>query len=69
MEQLGLEYRALARHLQGQISRSETVKQLNRDIRRYAKRQLTYWKRNRDIRWMDLGRADSILRTVARCLH
>lgn len=51
MEQLGLEYRALARYLQGKISRVHMIDELDCDIRQYAKRQLTYWKRNKQIRW------------------
>lgn len=51
MEQLGLEYRYLARFLQGQISKEQMLKELEREIRRYAKRQLTYWRRNEEIRW------------------
>lgn len=52
MEELGLEYRALARFLQGKTTRTEVEAELFRDIRRYAKRQITYWKRNKDIRWL-----------------
>ena len=51
MEELGLEYRSLARLLQGAITRAQMIEELNRAIRKYAKRQITYWKRNKDIRW------------------
>ena len=51
MEQLGLEYRALSHLLQGKTTREEMFESLYRDIRRYAKRQLVYWKRNAEIRW------------------
>jgi len=52
MEELGLEYRSLGRLLQNKITRSEFDDELLRDIRRYAKRQLAYWKRNTDIKWI-----------------
>jgi len=51
MEELGLEYRSLARYLQGQITKEEMTAELNRDIRRYAKKQLAYWRRNPVIEW------------------
>ena len=51
MEALGLEYRSLARFLQKRISKEEMIEELQRDIRRYAKKQLAYWKRNSDIKW------------------
>ncbi len=53
MEALGLEYRSLARLLQGKITRRQMMEELNRAIRKYAKRQITYWKRNKDIKWFN----------------
>ncbi len=52
MAELGLEYRSLARFLQKHISRDELERQLRNAIWRYAKRQMTYWRRNRDIVWL-----------------
>jgi tRNA dimethylallyltransferase len=51
MESIGLEYRYLARLLQNKITRTEFNEQLFREIRNYAKRQVTYWKRNKEIQW------------------
>ena len=51
MEELGLEYRSLARFLQKKITKQEMIEELTRDIRRYAKKQVTYWRRNTDIVW------------------
>ena len=51
MEALGLEYRYLARLLQKKITRAQFDELLFNEIRHYAKRQLTYWKRNKEIRW------------------
>lgn len=53
MESLGLEYRYLARLLKKEISRKEFEDQLLIEINKYAKRQRTYFKRNKDIRWID----------------
>lgn len=51
MESLGLEYRYMARYLQGLISKKTMLAELELAINQYAKRQITYWKRNKDIRW------------------
>lgn len=51
MEQLGLEYRYLARFLQNKISREQTAEQLATEIWRYAKRQMTWFKRDPRIKW------------------
>jgi tRNA dimethylallyltransferase len=51
MDQLGLEYRHLALLLQGKITKEHMLEELEKDIVAYAKRQITYWKRNPDIVW------------------
>lgn len=51
MDGLGLEYRSLALHLQGAVTKQELVEQLAVKIWHYARRQITYWKRNKDINW------------------
>lgn len=52
MEGLGLEYRYLARFLQGKISKAEMINQLEKEIWRYAKRQITWFKRDKEIHWL-----------------
>ena len=53
MEELGLEYRYLARYLQGKMTREEMIERLEIEIWHYAKRQLTWFKRNKEIRWFE----------------
>ena len=66
MEELGLEYRYLARHLKGKMSKEEMVAQLETAIRHYAKRQMTWFKRNKKITWYES--ADDAYRASARLL-
>lgn len=51
MEELGLEYRYLARYLQGKISKKGMITQLAGEIWQYAKRQRTWFKRDKRIKW------------------
>ncbi len=51
MEELGLEYRFIARFLQDKITKEEMVKQLEIAINQYAKRQMTWFKRDKRIAW------------------
>lgn len=51
MTELGLEYKYLAFLLQNKISKNEFIKQLNSAIWHYAKRQITYFKRDKKINW------------------
>ncbi|MBP6946407.1 MAG: tRNA (adenosine(37)-N6)-dimethylallyltransferase MiaA [Candidatus Pacebacteria bacterium] len=61
MEGLGLEYRYMARHLQGHISYEEMIAQLELEIRHYAKRQMTWFKRNKNIVWFSPAQKQEIL--------
>ena len=51
LESFGLEYKWLALFLQKKIKRAEMLTNLKRDIIRYAKRQMRWFKRNPNIRW------------------
>ena len=52
MEALGLEYKSLARFLQHKITHTEMVRELERAIPHYAKRQQRWFKRNPNIVWV-----------------
>ncbi|MBP6908342.1 MAG: tRNA (adenosine(37)-N6)-dimethylallyltransferase MiaA [Candidatus Pacebacteria bacterium] len=53
MSDLGLEYRYGALYLQKKISKDEMITKLNSEIWHYAKRQKTWFKRDKDIIWID----------------
>lgn len=55
MHELGLEYRYISMYLQGKISKKEMVEKLYIEIRQYSKRQMTWFKRNKKIRWFTLS--------------
>jgi tRNA dimethylallyltransferase len=55
MENLGLEYRYMARHLTGQITQEQMITELNSKIWQYARRQKTWFRRNKNIRWYQVG--------------
>ena len=44
-------YREIFEHIDGNYDREEAVRLLKRNSRRYAKRQLTWFKRDEEIRW------------------
>lgn len=52
IDQLGLDYRTVARYVRGEIDYDTMVEQTYRAIRRYSKRQMTWFKRNRAINWI-----------------
>ncbi len=50
----GLGYKEILDYLDGECSLEEAVYRLKRDTRHFAKRQLTWFKRERDVQWVDL---------------
>ena len=50
----GLGYKEILDYLQGNTSLDEAVTILKRDTRHFAKRQITWFKRERDVRWLNL---------------
>lgn len=52
MDELGLEYRYLAKFLKGEISKYEMTEKLKTEIWQYAKRQMTWFKRDKRIKWI-----------------
>ncbi len=52
LESFGLEYKYLALYIQNKISKEEMQTQLSFAIKHYSKRQLTWWKRNKNINWI-----------------
>jgi len=52
MQALG--YKEFLHYIKGRCTLDEAVRILKRDSRRYAKRQLTWFGRNKDIKWINL---------------
>ena len=53
ISQQGLGYKEIWAYLDGEMSLDEAVNILKRDTRRFAKRQLTWFRRERDVIWLD----------------
>ena len=51
LEEFGLEYRFVAFYLQGKVSYQEMLEQLKKAIYDFAKRQMTWFKRDKQIKW------------------
>ena len=68
MRELGLEYRALARHLSGELTKQEMADQLDREINQYARRQIQWWKRDQNIHWFPVEKTTQIYATIKKFL-
>ncbi len=52
LEALGLEYRYVSQYLDGKFSKDTMLAELEQAIRQYAKRQMTWFKRDNRIKWI-----------------
>lgn len=64
---LGLEYRLISQYLLGQFATQEDMLEaLSRAIKRFAKRQMTWFRRDTRIHWLDM-RADPLSEAQGLC--
>lgn len=49
----GLGYKEIVAYLENQISKESAIELLKRDTRRFAKRQLTWFRREDEVNWID----------------
>jgi tRNA dimethylallyltransferase len=64
----GLGYRQLTSYVMGEFDYAEAVRQLKRDTRRFAKRQLTWFHREPGVRWLTIGACEPTEAVAARVL-
>jgi len=57
-------YRHILDFFEGRLSWDDTLQTLKRDTRRYAKRQLTWFNSDSQVKWMDADHLDEITNTV-----
>ncbi|OGI81822.1 tRNA (adenosine(37)-N6)-dimethylallyltransferase MiaA [Candidatus Nomurabacteria bacterium RIFCSPLOWO2_02_FULL_44_12] len=51
MKELGLEYKHISLYRHKNITKAELIEKLNTEIYQYAKRQMTWFKRDQEIQW------------------
>ncbi len=68
LQSFGLEYRQIALYLQNKITRDEMIKNLETDIWHYAKRQRTWFKKNKNIKWYNPKETSTITKRVKNFL-
>ncbi len=61
-------YRHMVKYIQGQWGLDEAITKLQRDTRRYAKRQLTWFRNDPDFVWVDPGGFRNILEKIREFL-
>lgn len=64
LESFGLEYRETAKYLQGKINKAQLLENLKNDIWHFVKRQRTWFKRNKKIKWFEPKEIAKIVRQI-----
>jgi len=54
-------YREMFMYLDGEITREQAIALIKRNTRRYARRQITWWNRDKGIKWFDAGNREMIM--------
>jgi tRNA dimethylallyltransferase len=65
----GLGYRHVGAYLAGDCDEEEMIRLFKRDTRRFAKRQMTWFKREPEIRWLVIEDAEPIDETATRVMR
>lgn len=66
MQSIG--YRHMTDFIKGRLSLEETVNTMKRDTRRYAKRQMTWFRADSEIQWVEPGREIEVKQMIAKFL-
>ena len=60
MFDLGLEYRFISLYLRGKFTKQDMLIKLETEINHYAKRQMTWWKRDDSIIWLTVSQVNRL---------
>ena len=62
-------YKEFFEYFDGKISREKAIELIKRDTRRYAKRQLTWWAKDKTIKWFNPENPDQIISYITDCIN
>jgi len=61
-----LGYKEIAQYLKGKLDLEEAKEKVKKNTRNFAKRQMTYFRKNKEIKWFDSGSDDDIIAVFAK---
>ena len=67
LEELGLEYKFVAQFLQNKINYQEMLDKIQKESEHFAKRQMTWFKRDKRIKWIkNYKQAEKLINTFTK---
>lgn len=62
-------YKEFFDYFEGKISEEKAIELIKRNTRRFAKRQMTWWSKDKDIRWFEADDTPEIIRYIESLLQ
>ncbi len=59
-------YREIFEYLEGKYDREEAIRLLKRNTRQYAKRQLTWFRKDKEVSWFNPNQVEAIVKLIDR---
>lgn len=66
---LAIGYKELKPYIEGKISLEEAVEKLKQETRHYAKRQLTWFRRDKRINWIEADKCDNVFAAACEIIE
>ncbi len=60
-------YKEFFDYFEGKISKEKAIELIKRNTRRFAKRQITWWAKDKEIRWFAADGKDEIINFITSC--
>ncbi|MBA4322535.1 MAG: tRNA (adenosine(37)-N6)-dimethylallyltransferase MiaA [Odoribacter sp.] len=61
-------YKEFFDYFENKISKEKAIELIKRNSRRYSKRQMTWWAKDKDIMWFNADRKQEILEYISNCI-
>ena len=62
-------YKELFAYFDGKISLNDAIEQIKINTRQYAKRQMTWLRKNNDYKWFSINQEDEMLKYINSCIN
>lgn len=62
-------YKELFAYFDGKISLNDAIEQIKINTRQYAKRQMTWLRKNNDYKWFSINQEDEMLEYIKSCIN
>lgn len=62
-------YKEFFDYFDGKLSRTESIEKIKQHTRNFAKRQLTWWRRDQSIQWIEVDKTENVFNSAIEMIH